>query len=195
MKVVGITGGIGSGKTTVCNIFELLDVPVFYADEEAKKLYDDSKIKSKVLKLFGNKILEKNRKIDKKKLAEIVFSDKASLAKLNAIIHPEVRRKFNQWKRKQNDRKYVIKEAEIMIESGAYKELDYLVSVISPKSLKINRIIKRDKADIPSIERRMNEQISDKEREKYSDAVIVNDDKHSLIEQAIKLHNKFQLNK
>ena len=195
MKVVGITGGIGSGKTTVCKIFELLGVPVFYADEEAKKLYDDSKIKSKVLKLFGNKILEKNRSIDKKKLAEIVFSDKASLTKLNAMIHPEVRKKFNQWKKKQKGKKYVIKEAAIMIESGAHKELDYLVSVISHKSLRINRIINRDKVEIPSIERRMKEQISDKEREKYSDAVIVNDDKHSLIEQVLKLHNKFLLNK
>lgn len=188
MRVVGITGGIGSGKTTVCKIFELLDIPVFYADDEAKKLYDDVKIKLKVVKLFGKNVVKKNGKIDKTKLAEIVFSDKFSLAKLNAIIHPEVRKKFSEWKKKKKDKKYVIKEAAIMIESGAYKELDYLISVNSPKYLRIKRILYKNNIDIKDINKRMNEQISDKIREKYADAVIINDEKHSLIEQVTNLH-------
>ena len=190
MKVVGVTGGIGSGKTTVCKIFELLGVPVFYSDDEAKKLYDDVKIKSKVVKLFGNKILNQNRSIDKKKLAEIIFSNKSSLMNLNAIIHPVVRKEFGTWKKNQKGKKYVIKEAAIMIESGIYQELDYLISVKSNKHLRIKRIIGRDRVAISDVKRRMKEQISDKMREKYSDVIILNDDKHSLIEQVIAIHKK-----
>ena len=152
--VVGITGGIGSGKTTVCKIFELLGVPVFYADDEAKKLYDNAQIRLKVLKLFGKKILGADKKIDKKKLAEIVFSDKVSLSKLNALIHPQVGKKFNEWKKKQIDKKYVLKEAAIMIESGAYKKVDYLVSVNSSKELKIKRLLINNKSSIIDINRR-----------------------------------------
>ncbi len=190
MKIVGITGGIGSGKTTVCKIFRLLGVPVFYADDEAKKLYDDKKIKSKVVKLFGKKVLEKGNKIDKKKLAEIVFSDKKLLVKLNGIIHPEVRKRFIAWTKKQKGNKYVIKEAAIMIESGANKDLNYLVSINSPKDLRINRILNKNIMNIAAINKRLKEQMSDREREKYSDAVIYNDDTHSLIEQVLKLHTK-----
>ncbi len=191
MKIVGVTGGIGSGKTTVCRIFELLGVPVFYADDEVKRLYDDAKIRTKVVKLFGAKILDKSKKIDRNKLAEIIFSDKPSLAKLNAIIHPEVRKKFVVWQKKQKGAKYVIKEAAIMIESGAHKELDYLISINSPKDLRIKRISNRNNVSIEEINKRIKEQISDKEREKYSDAIIINDDAHSLIEQALDLHKKF----
>ena len=190
MKVVGITGGIGSGKTTVCKLFELLGVPVFYADDEAKKLYDDAKIRSKVVKLFGKKILEKANKIDKKKLAGIVFSDKALLAKLNAIIHPEVGRKFEAWKKRQKGSKMVVREAAIMIESKTHTDLDFLISINSPKELKIKQILESRNMSIEEIEKRMKEQFTDKERDKYSDAVIVNDENHSLIEQVLKLHKK-----
>ena len=190
MKVVGITGGIGSGKTTVCHIFKQLGIPVFYADDEAKKLYDDKKIVSKVVKLFGKIILYSNRKVDKKKLAEIVFNNSSSLAKLNAIIHPEVKRKFESWKRKQSGVKYIIKEAAIMIESGSHRDVNFLVSVTSDKELRINRIINRDKIKKSEINKRIGEQISDKERIKYSDAIIINDGSHSLIEQVLKIHQQ-----
>lgn len=188
MKVVGITGGIGSGKTTVCKIFELLDIPVFYADDEAKKLYENKKIVSKVVKLFGKQILNSKKKVDKKKLSRIVFDHKPSLLKLNEIIHPEVKRKFNAWMKTQKGAKYVIKEAAIMIESGSYKDVDYLISVNAYKLLRINRIIRRDKVEEKDIKKRINEQISDKERAKYSDAIIVNDGAHSLIEQVLKIN-------
>ncbi len=190
MKVVGITGGIGSGKTTVCKIFELLGIPVFYADDEAKKLYGDKKIVSKVVKIFGKKILDSNKKVDKKKLAEIVFNHKPSLVKLNVIIHPEVKRKFDEWKKKQKGAKYVVKEAAIMIESGSHKDVDFLVSVTADKELRINRIINRDKVNKKDIKKRISEQISDKERAKYSDAIIINDGNHSLIEQVLKIHHE-----
>jgi len=190
MKVVGVTGGIGSGKSTVCRIFELLGVPVFYADDEAKMLYADKKVLSKVVKLFGKKVLDKSKKIDKSKLAEIAFSDQALLARLNGIIHPEVRKRFIAWKKKQKGAKIVIKEAAIMIESGANKDIDYLISINSPKDLKIKRLSLRGNLSTSDIDKRMNEQMSDREREKYSDAVIVNDEEHSLIDQVVKLHRK-----
>ncbi|TAL61892.1 MAG: dephospho-CoA kinase [Bacteroidetes bacterium] len=190
MKVVGITGGIGSGKTTVCKLFELLGIPVFYSDDEAKKLYDHSKIRSKVVKLFGKRVLDKNKGIDKNKLAAIVFSNGILLDKLNRIIHPQVQKQFIAWKKKQKGVEMVIKEAAIMIESGAYKEINYLISINSPKQLRINRLLYRNNISVSNIKKRMNEQISDKEREKYSDAIIVNDEKHSLIGQVLQLYKK-----
>lgn len=190
MKVIGITGGIGSGKTTVCKLFELLGVPVFYADDEAKALYGDAKIRARVVRLFGKQVLGQDKKIDKAKLAQIVFSDKALLTQLNRIIHPEVGKRFVTWTKKQKGAKLVIKEAAIMIESKANRGLDYLVSVNSPKELKIKRLLLRNNMNFADIEKRMNEQLSDKERAKYSDAVILNDEKHSLIEQVVKLHKK-----
>ncbi|MEK6615951.1 MAG: dephospho-CoA kinase [Bacteroidota bacterium] len=193
MKVVGVTGGIGSGKTTVCKIFELLGVPVFYADAEAKKLYDNAIIKSKVVKLFGKKILEKDGNVDKTKLASIVFNDKPSLAKINSLIHPAVRKLFHQWKNRQKGVTYVIEEAAIMVESGVYKEIDYLISINSPTLVRINRVIKSYKLTTSEIKKRMQEQISDKEREQYADAIISNDGRHSLIEQALRIHEKLLL--
>ena len=188
MKIVGITGGIGSGKSTVCRIFETLGVPVFYADDEAKKLYSEARIRTRVAELFGPSVLGRNKKVDNAKLAGIVFADKASLAKLNALIHPEVQKKFISWRKKQKGAKYVIKEAAIMIESGSHKNIDYLVMITSPKELKINRLLNSGKWDIADIEKRMAEQISDAEREKHADAIIANDELHSLIVQVLKLH-------
>ena len=192
MLVVGVTGGIGSGKTTVCKIFETLGIPVFYADDEAKKLYEDKKIIAKVVKLFGKKILDSTKKIDKKKLASIVFNSKTSLTKLNVLIHPEVKRKFDAWKNKKSAVKYVIKEGAIMIESGSHNDIDYLVSITADKILRINRIINRDKVNIADVEKRISKQISDKERVKYSDEIIMNDGTHSLIEQVLKIHQHLQ---
>ena len=192
MLVVGITGGIGSGKTTVCKIFELFGIPVFYADDEAKKLYQDKKIIIKVVKLFGKKILNSKKKIDKKNLAEIVFNSSSSLTKLNAVIHPEVKKKFEAWKKKQSGKKYVIKEAAIMIEAGSYKDIDYLVSINADKSLRINRIITRDNVNIIEIKKRISKQISDKERAKHSDEIIINNQTHSLIDQVLKIDIQLQ---
>jgi dephospho-CoA kinase len=190
MKVVGITGGIGSGKTTVCKVFEILGVPVFYADDEAKKLYEEATIKSKVVKLFGKKIVGKKNEIDKKKLAELVFSNSVLLAKLNALIHPQVGKIFRVWKRKQKRAKIVIREAAIMIESKTYKDLDFLITVNSSKEQRVKRILSKGSFGVEDIKQRMSEQLSDKERSKYADAIVVNDENKSLIKQVVKLHKK-----
>ncbi len=189
MKVVGITGGMGSGKTTVCRIFELLGIPVFYADDEAKKLYEVPSIRSGTVRIFGRGILDPQGRIDKKKLAGIVFNDKKALKQINNLIHPAVKKKFIAWVKKQKSHRYVIKEAAIMIESGASRDIDYLISVISPKSLRISRLILRDNTNTSSLKKRISEQLPDKELLKRSDAVILNDDKHSLIEQVLKIHS------
>lgn len=190
MKVVGVTGGIGSGKTTVCKIFSLLDVPVYNADLEAKNLYGDNTIKKKIVRLFGRDILQKGASVDKIKLAEIIFNDPSSLKKVNAIIHPAIRKQFLKWKSRHKKEKYVIKEAAIMIESGAIKDVDFLISVNSPVQLRLERALQRDNADKEQILKRMKEQLTDKARNKYADAIIYNDDKHSLIEQVLALHKK-----
>lgn len=190
MKVMGITGGMGSGKTTVCKIFEALGIPVFYADEEAKKLYDEAKIISAVTKEFGKNILDSKKKVNKKKLAEIVFNNKKALLKLNAIIHPLTMRRFDAWKRKQKGAGYVIKEAAIMVESGTHVDVDFLVSVNADKSLRIKRIMNRDKVRRQEVEIRMEKQLTDQERNNYADAVIINDGSHSLIEQVMQIHNR-----
>lgn len=190
MKIVGITGGIGSGKTTVCKIFETLGVPVFYADQEAKELYHLPEIKAKVISLLGKKVLDKHNKIDRKQLAKIIFNDKQSLATINQIIHPEVRKRFIAWAKLQKGIPFVIMEAAIMIESGAHKSIDYLISVISDKKLIINRVIERDNIDLQSIKSRMSKQVSDSVRRKYSDFIILNDNKHSLIQQVLSVYKK-----
>jgi dephospho-CoA kinase len=171
-------------------VFELLGVPVFYADDEAKKLYEDARIRLKVVKLLGRKILGKGNEIDKRKLAELVFSDSLLLIKLNALIHPEVGKKFEAWKKKQKRLKIVIREAAIMIESKTYKDLDFLITVNSPEKLRVKRILSKRSLGLEDIKQRMSEQLSDKERSKYADAIIVNDESKSLIKQVVKLHQK-----
>ena len=190
MKLVGITGGIGSGKTTVCALFELLGVPVFYADTEAKKLYADRHIKSKIIKVFGREVYGTNGQVDKLKLANIIFKNRTQLKKLNRIIHPKVQSKFDLWKRKHKKFNYVIKEAAIMIESGSDKDIDYLINVKSKKNLIINRLMKREGMTLEKIKAIMNEQVSDDVRAKFSDVQIMNDGKQSLIDQVLKIHNQ-----
>lgn len=190
MKVVGVTGGIGSGKSTVCKIFSLLGVPLYNADLEAKKLYEESAVKKKVVELFGKQVLQKGGSVDKVKLSEIIFNDPKALKNVNGIIHPALRKKFLAWKKKHTNEKYVIKEAAIMIESGAIKDVDFLISVNSPEQLRLERALQRDNTSKEQIFKRIKEQLNDKARNKYADAIIYNDDKHSLIEQVLALHKK-----
>lgn len=192
MKIVGITGGMGSGKSTACRIFASLGVPVFNSDEEAKRLYDDRIFLAKVVKLFGRKILSRNGRADKKKLAQIVFADHAALKQLNALVHPEVRMRFKTWCRVHKRSAYVIKEAAIMIESGAWKDLDSLILIKSTKELVINRLKSQSKFDKKEVEKRWKEQLTDRERRAYADHVFLNDGTRSLIRQVVKFHQSIK---
>jgi dephospho-CoA kinase len=173
MIIVGVTGGIGSGKTTVCKLFESKGIPVYNSDERAKHiLAHHPDVKQQLLKLFGEKIFTDNLP-DRKKIAALVFSDKEKLKLLNAIIHPKVREDFEQWKKQQTS-KIIIKEAAILIESGAYKQVDKILVVTAPLEQRIQRVMQRDGVSKYDVESRLNNQFSDEERLKYAHFVIDN---------------------
>jgi len=189
MKIVGLTGGIGSGKTTVASMFNDLGIPVYIADEEAKKLMVSSKvIKRKLIGLFGENAY-KNNQLNKPFIAEAIFNNKSLLEKMNAIVHPKVANHFKRWMQKQNA-PYVIKEAAILFENGGYKQCDFMITVTASKELKIKRLLKRDDTTLEKIEAIMNNQWSDEEKVKCSHYVIVNSELNDTRQQVAKLHQK-----
>jgi len=144
MICVAITGGIGSGKSVVCKIFEKLSIPVFNADFEAKKLMNSStEIRNKLIDLFGSDIYQSNGDIHRKKMADLIFNNNFALQKVNEIVHPEVRKRFGEWAKEQNS-PYVIQEAAIIFESGQFHSFDKIITVTAPSELKIERVMKRD---------------------------------------------------
>jgi dephospho-CoA kinase len=189
MLKVGITGGIGSGKSTVCQVFETLGIPVFYADGAGKYLLEnDSAIISSVKALFGDEVYT-GGVLDREKIAAIVFKDKAILGKLNNIIHPAVIRYSVQWMEKQRA-PYVLKEAAIFFESGSYKEMDVMIGVYAPRKLRILRVMERDSASQEKILERMSYQMSEEEKMKRCNFVITNDDVQAVIPQVLKVHEQ-----
>lgn len=189
MIVVGLTGGIGSGKTTVAKQFELLGIPVYIADEEAKKLMNRSKIiKRKLIALFGNEAYIDNQ-LNKAFIADIIFKNKEYLQKMNAIIHPRVAKHFNNWLQKQSA-PYVIKEAAILFEHGGYKFCDYIITVTAPKNLRLNRLLKRNNTTKDKIEAIMKNQWTDTQKVKLSQFVISNEDLENTKKQVVKVHNQ-----
>jgi|SRR6185437_15935033 len=187
MLKLGITGGIGSGKSVVCAIFQCLGVPVFRADDESRRLLnEDTAVKNEVIKLFGPSIII-DGKPDRKKIAAIVFADKEKLSQLNAIIHPAVRRSFEQWVSKQPSQ-VIIEEAAIMFESGAYKNLDAVLVVTAPEKLRIERVMSRDGVTEAEVKRRMENQISDEEKIKRANYVVVNDGVTMLIPTVLEIY-------
>lgn len=189
MKKIGITGGIGSGKTYVSKVFESLGIPVFNADMEAKKLmFSSEELIQSVKNEFGNDIYTKGE-LDKQKLASIVFSDSEKLRKLNSLVHPIVKQEFLNWQEKQNS-SYVIKEAAILFESNSDKGLDAVICVTAPLNIRIDRAVKRDGTSEEEIKNRIENQISQEEKENLSDYIIVNDEKDLLLPQIIKIHEK-----
>ena len=173
MKVVGLTGGIGSGKTTVLSMFLDLGVPVYIADIEAKKLTNTSKgIRKKIIALLGKNSYLKTE-INKKYVADIIFNDDELLKKVNKIIHSKVAHHFKKWVIKQNG-VYCIKETAILFESASYKLCDYTILITSPKEERLKRVKNRDQLTRKEIENRMNHQWSDIEKSQLADVVIEN---------------------
>ncbi|MEC8407987.1 MAG: dephospho-CoA kinase [Bacteroidota bacterium] len=191
MLKVGITGGIGSGKSTVSRFFSELGVPVYDSDQRAKSLmqHDDSII-IKIKKEFGDDSYL-NNVLNRSHIAEIVFKNELKLKQLNAIVHPVVRTDFNNWLSQNSNAKFVIKEAAIMIESGAYKDLDKLIVVNANREQKIKWIKKRDHLLLEDIENRIQNQLSDKIRNQYADFIIENNSsKKELKQQVLSIYNK-----
>ncbi len=173
MKIVGLTGGIGSGKTTVAKLFSELGVPVYIADDEAKKLTNSSKgIRRKLIKLLGEQAYI-DGSLNRKYVANKIFTDKTLLNSVNAIIHPKVAAHFKKWALRQKTN-YVIKEAAILFESGGYKECDVVILVTAPKALRMQRVIKRENVTRGEIEQRMGNQWSDSKKKKLADIIIEN---------------------
>jgi dephospho-CoA kinase len=191
MLKIGITGGIGSGKTTVCKVFKLLGIPIYFADDEAKKILDTSiDVKTNIINTFGIEVIDTNGIIDRKKLALKIFNNKENLEKLNSIVHPAGAKHFENWLHENKSAKYILKEAAILFESKAYKAVDKVITVTAPIELKIQRAMQRDNTDRASIEQRIKNQLSDEEKIKRSHFIIYNDEQQLLIPQIIDIHHK-----
>ncbi|MCX2475579.1 dephospho-CoA kinase [Pedobacter sp. MC2016-05] len=193
MYKVGITGGIGSGKTTVCKVFEVLGIPIFYADTEAKNMMVEDKLLIEAIKsTFGEESYFEEGKLNNKHIAGIVFNNEAELAKLNALVHPAVFRAFDRWEANVNaNAPYTLKEAALLFESGSYKICDTTILVTAPTDVKINRVMQRDNSTAEQVKARMDKQMSDDEKAKMANHFIMNDEAHSIIERVLALHKEF----
>jgi dephospho-CoA kinase len=189
MLKVGITGGIGSGKTTVCKVFETLGIPIYYADDRAKILMNtDEFLVTEITKIFGEQAYLSIGELNRPHIASIAFSDKNVLQKLNALVHPVVHRDSEKWFLEQQNVPYVLKEAALHFETGGYKMLDKMITVFAPKKVRIERVMKRDKRTVEEVEARINNQMPDSEKVKLADFVIYNDGSQSLIQQIYTIH-------
>jgi len=190
---IGLTGNIGSGKTSVAQVFEVLGVPVFYADNESKKLFEESDVKQQLAQLFGNDVITKSKEVDKQKLASIVFTDKEKLQQLNELLHPLVYKRYVEWIDKQQA-SYTILEAAILFESGFDEYVNQSICVYATKRSRMKRIINRDHFEKEQIEARMNNQWSDQEKNNRADYIIDNNEDKMIIPQILKIHKKLLKN-
>lgn len=187
MLKVGITGGIGAGKSTVCRVFETLGIPVFYADDAAKFLMNnDAGLRQQIIQAFGEKTYE-NNKLNRTYLAQQVFFNPEKLAQLNALTHPAVISYGEAWM-KQQQTPYVLKEAALFFESGSYKSMDLMIGVSAPLPLRIRRTMQRERIRETQVLERISKQMDDAEKMKRCDYIIVNDDAHSVMDQVLELH-------
>jgi len=191
MLKVGLTGGIGSGKSMVARIFAVLGIPVFDADTEAKTLMEtDPVLKAQLKDAFGEEVYL-NGILQRKKLAEMVFPDENKLRLLNNLVHPRVRDVFFEWVGRHAEAPYVIHEAAILLESGWAFLFDRVITVEAPEPLRIRRVIERDGTSAGEVRSRMERQWTDEERRKHADHVLVNDEKELLIPAILELHRLF----
>lgn len=192
MLKIGITGNIGGGKTTVSKIFEVLGVPVFYADDAAKKVMVDDPILINALKeAFGAEAYFNDGALNRKHIASIVFNNEAELAKLNSIVHPAVFRAFDTWVGQVRNAPYVMKEAALLFESSSYKMCDYSVMVTAPLALRLERVIQRDGLTQAEVESRNAWQFSEEKKTLLANYIIHNDDTRMVIPQVMELHRQF----
>ncbi len=193
MKRIGVTGGIGSGKTSVCKLFEALEIPVYYADQKAKKLLiSNPSVKKSVKALLGIEAYFKNGQPDRVFIASKIFSDKSLLDQINQIIHPVVQKDAERWA-EQFDKSitpYVVKEAALLVENGSYRSLDALIVVTSPEEVRIKRVMLRDNISREEVLKRFRNQLPEEEKTKVADYIIINDGNQALIPQVWAIHQK-----
>jgi dephospho-CoA kinase len=187
---VGLTGGIGSGKSLVCSIFRILHVPVFEADREAKIIMEsDREVHSALIELLGDRAFTADGTPDRKWLAEKIFKDKEIIEKVNSIVHPAVRRRFSSWW-KQQQSPYVVQEAAILFESGAYQHMDINVLVTAPIEMRIGRVMLRDGISREQVEARISNQWPDRKKWALANFMIHNDESEFLVSQVLDVHKK-----
>lgn len=185
--LVGLTGGIGSGKSTIAKIFQVLGIKVYNSDDEAKNIINtNQEVIVKIKNKFGDSIYV-NGFLDSKQLASVVFNNKEALNELNAIVHPQVKFHFENWVLQNKKEKVLVKEAAILIESGANKGLDKVVLVTAPEELRISRVCNRDKSNEEDIRKRIKTQMTDDEKMPYVDYVIKNNEEEFLLPQVVKI--------
>lgn len=188
---IGITGGIGSGKTTVCKIFEALDIPVYYADERAKWLMvNDSELIQGVKKEFGEAAYDPAGNLNRQYLSNIVFDNPDKLAKLNALVHPAVARDSSAWNQAQTGVTYTLREAALIYEAGIDKQLDFVIVVTAPLETRIQRVVDRDQTTRAAVEARIARQMPEAEKVQRADFVIYNDGERALIPQVLAIHEE-----
>ncbi|MDR3226204.1 MAG: dephospho-CoA kinase [Prevotellaceae bacterium] len=187
MLKIGLTGGIGSGKTLVSKVFNTIGVPVFCADTEAKKIYADIEVRNQIIDIFGKQIYISDTDIDKQLLASKIFNDKNLLEKVNNIIHPAVHKHFEKWLTQQKS-PYIIHEAAILFESGFDKFMDKIIVVNAPQDLRIARVMARDNQSYQQIIKRMENQLTDEERNIRANFIIDNYMNIPLLPQILKIH-------
>jgi dephospho-CoA kinase len=187
---LGITGGIGSGKSTVCHIFSTLGIPIYYADERAKWLmtHDLDLIKG-IKTLFGEEAYLKDGSLNRKLISAQAFGQPALLAQLNALVHPAVGKDGLKWQAEQSS-PYTLKEAALMYESGSHKTLDKIIVVTAPLELRIARVMARDQVEREAVEKRIAQQMPEEEKIKRADYLIHNDGEHSLVQQVYAIHQQ-----
>ena len=184
---VGITGGMGSGKSTVAKVFEVLGIPVYYADDAAKKLMnEDAALKEKLIAVFGKEIYQHGI-LNRTHLSGLVFNNPDKLAQLNSIVHPATIADAESWMQQQHS-PYAIKEAAILFESGANKYVDKVIGVFAPIQLRISRVMQRDNSTEEAVTARMNKQMEEEKKMKLCDYVIANDEQELVIPQVLKIH-------
>jgi dephospho-CoA kinase len=192
MLKIGITGNIGGGKTTVSKIFEILQVPVFYADDAAKKvMVEDQILIDELKKTFGHEAYFNDGALNRKYIADIVFNNEDQLKKLNAIVHPAVFRAFDTWTANVKNAPYVMKEAALLFESSSYKMCDYSIMVTAPLVLRVQRVMARNGLTREEVESRNARQFSEEKKTELADYVIRNDDTELVIPQVLELHRQF----
>ena len=188
MKIIGLTGGIGSGKTTAAYMFKDLGIPIYIADEEAKQLLVRSKvIRRKLIALFGEKVYLKNGGINKKFISDKIFKNSDYLEKMNAIVHPKVAQHFKRWIKKQ-DAPFVLKESAILFESGAYKECDKIITVTASEDIRINRVLKRDHTTKKRVKAIIDKQLPEEYKIKNADYVIYNNTLEETLQAVKKIY-------
>jgi dephospho-CoA kinase len=175
-KIIGLTGGIGSGKTTIANYLLSKGIPVFVSDTEAKKVMDFPDVITKIATSLGNEVLNEDKTINREKLSEVVFNNPEKLKLLNSIVHPEVKKHYEKWMQERKNYLFVVKETAILFESGSYKDCDITITITAPLETRIERVIERDKTTREKVLARIKNQISDEERAEKSDYIIDNTD-------------------